>query len=521
MAEFARKNPKNLQAHLQLAIRYSQAEQYDLAVNHYKKAAQLDKKNPVILKPLIKSLMHAKSYAEAGKLSRKLTFLSPGDGEAHYLMAKCLEEQGLSDQALPVIDKALSVEPEHANYLIKRAELLAKTGYLEESAAIYHRLIEEDFQLSQCYWPIAQSEKFSGDRANNLLSTIDKALDWYENHKTLSSDDKQGHVRGIYFAKGKILQDLGHYEAAFKAFEKANHAQPEQATADRIIAARLNILEAFTGERFQAKAQLGDKKAQPIFIFGMPRSGTTLIESICAAHSKVTAGDELPYIANFNRQLGLYSLNDGEYEEAIGQLDRKVLAQFARSYQESTRALRGKYPMLTDKMPHNFLNLGLIALIFPNAKLIHCRRHPLDNCLSLYTNSMIEYHREYKCEFETLGRHYQQYVQIMDHWKEVCPLPILDVFYEDVVTNSEAASRELIQFLGLDWEDGVMNRQNAQHSVRTLSIWQVRQPVYQSSKGKWRHYERQLAPLADILAQEVQQYEQLLATLDKAKSSKT
>jgi hypothetical protein len=178
-----------------------------------------------------------------------------------------------------------------------------------------------------------------------------------------------------------------------------------------------------------------------------------------------------------------------------------------KTYLEGARSMSGADNWFTDKMPHNFMNIGLILLLFPNAKILHCRRDPIDTCVSIYTNGMTPAHTYYKSDLATLGTYYNHYLTLMDHWHSVFPGRILDVYYEDVIANGEHASRAIIKHLDLDWEDQVLNREGSQSAVRTLSAWQVRQPIYASAKGKWRRFEKHLGPLIDALGDSVATYQ--------------
>lgn len=190
--------------------------------------------------------------------------------------------------------------------------------------------------------------------------------------------------------------------------------------------------------------------------------------------------------------------------------------ELADEYLDATRSIHPGTPYFTDKLPHNFQHIGLIRMLFPNAHIIHCRRHPLDNCLSLYTNSMTEFHNAYKHDLRKLGLYYRQYLRLMEHWRQAVPGGFHEVYYEDVVANTELNARSMIEYLGLEWEDGVMAREGSQTSVKTLSVWQVRQPIYTSSAGRWKKFEAHLGPLIEALGSEVGRYEDELAALASA-----
>jgi hypothetical protein len=200
----------------------------------------------------------------------------------------------------------------------------------------------------------------------------------------------------------------------------------------------------------------------------------------------------------------------GAFRKNMEGLSRAQITGMAREYLEKTKPAHGKTPHFTDKLPHNFVHIGLISVLFPEARIIHVRRHPIDNCLSLYANSMTKFHNTYKSKLSNLGIYYRHYADLMRYWREEAGIRFHDVYYEDLVANTEFVARGM-----LDWEDNVMDREHAQRSVKTLSLWQVRQPVYQSSKGKWRHYEEHLGPLIDSLGDIVGEYERELQALEQ------
>jgi hypothetical protein len=256
---------------------------------------------------------------------------------------------------------------------------------------------------------------------------------------------------------------------------------------DRLIAGWSGAVGSFPPASVRSKT--------PIFIVGMPRSGTTLIEQILAAHSQVAAGGELPTIMNIAAQIGGAS---NAYPEAMRGLDQDSLSRLAGQYLEKLETVSGGAARVTDKMPFNFMHLGLIAALFPDATIIHCRRSAADTCLSCYFTSFNE-ELQFASDLNALARYWLDYQRLMHHWHRVLPVKILDVDYERLVTDTEATVRQMLNFCELAWEPACMHFFNIDRGIRTPSRWQVRQPIYAQSVGRWRHYERQLRPLLDVL----------------------
>jgi hypothetical protein len=241
---------------------------------------------------------------------------------------------------------------------------------------------------------------------------------------------------------------------------------------------------------FNARARM----AGAIFVVGMPRSGTTLTEQILSSHPLIEGAGELPHIQKLQSSIGhasqWHTLISGIADSQCKELARRYLAELDRHSRSAARVV--------DKMPHNFLNLGFIALMFPKARVVHCRRDAIDNCVSIYTHRLNQSHG-YSTDLKTLGLYYQEYRRLMDHWQKVVPLKIFDLRYEQMIGEQESTSRRLIDFAGLQWNDACLSFHETERTIRTLSRWQVRQPLYSSSVKRWKKYEEFLGPLIEGL----------------------
>lgn len=500
-----KQNPKDAEAHYTIGSLLAEEKRLDAAIEHLLKALSLDKKNLDIIGQTAETYRQKRDYINARKYARKLVEAKPR--ELRYLLglADILEQCGTPDQALKHYDKALSISPNHIPALEQRAMCLRAMGRMQEADEAYARIRLIDPNHPHALYLETTTHKYTAEEAPAMDANIREAL-----KLTDDSIDKAN----LNYAGGKVWQDAGDHDKAFAYFMAANEERRKERSSDPLNPMR-NCMAVFTKAFFNARKHYGHESDRPIFILGMPRSGTTLTESLCGAHSKVTAADEQIYIGRMQDSLGSELREPDKFRERLEGMQPGDVLDFAERYLGYLKPLAGNTPHFTDKMPHNFDRMGLIRLMFPNAKIIHVRRHPVDNCVSLYTNSMTAFHNAYKSDLTMLGLYYRQYLRLMEHWRKVLPGGFHEVYYEDMVANTELNARKMIDYLGLEWEDGVMDRQGSQKTVRTLSVWQVRQPVYTSSAGRWRVYEKHLGPLLDALGPVVEEYEAELAALNR------
>jgi len=227
-------------------------------------------------------------------------------------------------------------------------------------------------------------------------------------------------------------------------------------------------------------------------------SGTTLVEQILASHPDVFGAGELRDIRSIVGTISKYDKNQSSFPDYIRTIDGKVLKGFAEAYLKRIRSLHSSSLRVVDKMPQNFLFLGLIAIMFPNASVVHCRRNPLDTCLSCYFQRF-RMRQEYSFDLAHLGNYYRYYQDLMDHWRETLPIRIFDISYEDIVSDPEPQCRALLEYCGLNWDDRCLSFHKTQRPLTTASNLQVRQPLYNSSVERWRRYESHLGPLVAAL----------------------
>jgi hypothetical protein len=306
----------------------------------------------------------------------------------------------------------------------------------------------------------------------------------------------------LCFALGKALEDRADYAASFSYYERGNALKKAETRydPDRIDRELRAQREVCTGSLFGHLRGAGYTDPSPIFIVGLPRAGSTLLEQILASHSQVDGTMELPNILalahrlNGRRMIG----DDPRYPGILHQLDAEQLHEFGRKFIEETRIYRKGAARFIDKMPNNFRHIGLIHLILPHAKIIDARREPMACCFSGFKQLFAE-GQEFTYGLDDAGRYYRGYVQLMNHWNEVLPGKILRVQYEEVVTDLEAQIRRLLEYCELPFEDGCLRFHENVRAVRTPSSEQVRQPIYDTGLDQWRHYETWLDPLKRAL----------------------
>ncbi len=431
--------------------------------------------------------------AELGELEaaeatcRRAIELSPEDADFHVNLGHILRRRGEPDGALNSLRRALEIAPDHAMGLNDLGVMLLVRGEFDEAASCFRRALEASPDLAIAYENLARTRKFSdadGDDVALLASGLE------------SRDLDEAAQIHRHFALGKVKDDLGDYDQAFSHFAEAN----------RLMRAGLNFnideqrrfvdesIDLFKPAFLERMAPMGDPSEVPVFILGMPRSGTTLVEQILASHPDVHGGGELDFFPDAAASMSDRLEDARRYPLCLEGLSAESAHDITDAYLATLQRNAWDALRVTDKMPLNFEHLGLIAALFPNARIIHCRRNPLDVCLSIYFQ---HFAREVPFAYglEDIAGYYQQYQRLMDHWQQVLPGRIFEVEYEQLVQSTESVIRALVTHCGLSWNDQCLRFFETERSVGTASHWQVRQPVYEDSLARWKRYEEHLKPL--------------------------
>jgi len=301
----------------------------------------------------------------------------------------------------------------------------------------------------------------------------------------------------LHFALGKAFDDLRESDRAFAHYDQGNALKRRSAQFDAASFQRFAqaLRETFDAQFFRRIEGFGSPSTRPVFIVGMPRSGTSLVEQILASHAQVFGGDELPYIIDFSESLHTRVGSALAYPLAVAALDRRVAGDLAAEYLAAIGSLDAEAVYVTDKMPSNFLHLGLVAAILPNARVIHCVRDPMDSCFSNFIQLFGDLHY-YSFSLEHVAVFFNEYRRMMAHWDDVLPLRMHTVSYEALVDDPRAQTQAMLDFLELPFDEACVEFHRTRRVVTTASHWQVRQPIYRTATQRWRRYASHLRELA-------------------------
>jgi len=437
-------------------------------------------------------LLHQQKAAEALPQAELLLRQKPDDPAYLNLLATSLGLIG-DDQRVLEIYKRLSEEyPKQPLIWLNYGHAQRTVGRSDDAAAAYRRCMALAPGLGDAYWSLANLKLAA------VTAIEEDAMRVQLSRSELGADDRLH----LHYALGKALEDRGDYASSFSHYRQGAVLRKQSSLydADEISAFVDRAKAVFTSALFADRRRAGDPSTAPIFIVGLPRSGSTLIEQILASHSMVEGTRELPDIGFIAHELGWMRHGDGaQYPGCIAALDDARLAAFGRLFLDRTRIHRklGR-AFFIDKMPNNFLHVGLIRLILPQAKIIEARRHPLAACFSAYKQHFAQ-GQLFSYDLVDLGRYYRDYLELMHHFDAVLPGHIHRVVYEDLVESTEPIVRGVLAYCGLPFEDACLTFYRNDRPVRTASSEQVRRPIFRDGVDQWRRYEPWLGPLKDAL----------------------
>jgi tetratricopeptide (TPR) repeat protein len=461
-----------------------EAKDEAVAAEYFEKAVKGLPKDPTVRHNFGSALFSLREYHEAIVQLRKALELKPGQIDSLSLMSNCFNRLGRGEEAVQFADKGLRMDENHAGCRVAKADALISLGRMEEAEVLLRKNIADRIAVQKSWQSLSAVRKFPSDATelDELRAELQDA--------SLTEDMKTP----LHYALAKMANDGKHYDEAMAEYIVAK--AKDAATYDIVQYERRvdSLIEFFNPLFLGARKDFGNPSQRPVFIVGMPRSGTTLTEQIISSHPEVAGAGELGEMGSIARSIGDNIKLMSRYGAHLMSMSREESQKLAQRYLKFIDRTSREAARVTDKMPHNFEQLGLIALLFPNATIIQCKRDAIDNCLSCYMNAFSEAH-SYNTDLEKLGRYYRAYDRLMKHWYKVLSGRIFENQYETLVADQEGQSRKLIAHCNLDWDDACLNYTENERAVTTISRWQVRQPIYKTSMKRWKPYEKHLGPL--------------------------
>lgn len=494
-----------------------QLENTDEAVEAFRQAASLSKSDSAPYTDLAVRLIHRGQpgdMEEAVGCSKKAISLSPNKADGYNNLAVALGLLQRRDEAVRAAQMAIQLSPQASQPWLNLARIHVLSGDVDSALKAYEKGAELAPDVDLFYSSVANTLTMVGkfddamaffklvyERNPKDLGALGRFIRYHKFHGVQdqllvkarasvdASKDEDAGVVVLCFTLGMILDKMGQYAQAFDYYARGNRIRAQDLQFDRESNSRHidSIIQKYGASTIVSLRVFGNPSEAPIIIVGMPRSGTTLTEQIIAAHPMVAGGGERDFWYKAD------SLETALDKNLLASIGKACLNDMA-SIPNADKALK-----MTDKLPDNFMRVGLIHTVFPNARIIHVRRHPVDNCLSIFFQNFGAHH-PYAYGLEDLAHYRRGYERLMHHWREVMPANRYFEFnYEDLVADQEGMSRKLIEFCGLPWDDTCLNYHQNEQTIRTASLWQVRQKIYTTSVERWRYYEPYIKPLMALL----------------------
>ena len=435
-------------------------------------------------------LVKRERFDAASAAYRRAIELAPGVFAAHNNLGGALQKQRCYSEAVDAHQRAIELDPDHPGAHRNLGVAYKALGRFAEAASEFQRAIELDPNFAAAYQNLR-------DVRDGAASDVDVgAMETLLRSPSTSQDDR---IR-THFALGAAHEELGDFDRAFDHFANGNalkakavNYRPEN--TERAIA---RAIDCFDGETLRRTAGAGYRSDVPVFVVGLPRSGTSLVEQILASHPDVFGAGELNYVERLVRGAPQRLDMEKGFPDYAADAGDDLWRLLGESYVAAVEEDAPAAARIVDKLPGNYQFLGAIRAMLPEARIIHCLRGPLDTCVSCFTTYFVR-GQGFTYDLANLGAHYRLYGRLMDHWRSVLPGTILEVRYEDVVSDLEASARRMVDFCGLEWNPACLRFHETERPVATASATQVRRPIYTTSVGRWRRFEKHLRPLIDAL----------------------
>lgn len=465
-----------------------QKQQFRDAINYYEKALDIAPDRIDSSYYYGNSLLRLGLTDKAVSLFQHVAKLDPDNVSAYVHIGHCLKQNGEPDQARNAYEQALQIEPDNLTATVGIIDLCEREAEFEAA----YELLTHQIQRGEDEVDLATAFVRLCHRFNSCDEAIEYALKVLKNSNIPELD-----LSRLEYALGKKFDKMGEFDTAFSHYQRANILSQQSFDPDAHRVFIDSLINTYSWQFFTQVPRASVHSSRPVFIVGMPRSGTSLTEQILASHPDVFGAGELTGIGDAIQAIGKNG-QQLQYPLNMKDINSESLDEIAEQYLKHINSLSSTALRVTDKNPTNFLHLGLIALAFPEARIIHCTREPLDNCLSIYFQGF-SVANPYATNLEHIGLYYRQYDKFMRHIKGVLEIPVLDVAYEDLVSNQEGMTRKLLEFIDLDWDEKCMDFYKNKRFVATPSYEQVRESIYTHAVGRWNNYEKHLKPLLNVL----------------------
>jgi tetratricopeptide (TPR) repeat protein len=466
-------------------------QQYKQALTLYLEACQADPEQPRIQFMVGICAWNVGRHDEAGAHLRESVRLQPDQPMAHHGLADWCVDGGDFSGALHHSARAQELAPNDPHFAVSRAAILEACGKRQEAWEQVQGLLKTPFRLPRLAALYARLAPGTGHE-QVALDLIDQ--------ETRSATTTGGEHRMLRLAAAGLLDRVRHFDGAFAFANSAHACEPNPYNPGEFEQQVQRQIDYFTPAKLHdlPRSSLGSQR--PVFIIGMPRSGTSLVEQILASHPEVYGAGELTTISDISNRLCGSEWNADAYPQCLDALSVRTADKHASDYLRVLHELNQSARFVTDKMPTNFLDLGVISTLFPDAHVIHCTRNALDTCISCYLTHFAIGHLHAR-DLSHLGAYYRHYRRLMDHWTKKLNFPVLEVRYEEVVSDVPNQARRMLDFLGLPWDDRCTAFHNTSRQVTTASRNQVNQPIYSTSVNRWRNYDKHLGPLREALGE--------------------
>ena len=501
--------------HFALAGVLQVSDELDEAIKSLQSALSLNENLHEAELAIINILITQGKLQEARLILVKLQKIIPENSKLYVELSRIEREQHNQDKAIYYLEKALQLDDNSIPALCGLASIKIYHAKKDEAENYYQRALKLSPNNPDIISGLAMLYSYQGDhkKAYELISPLlvknilsielgnvfisickhigksKEAIAYLQ--QLLEKKPMSKHSRSyIHYELGREFDRLGQYDEAFASYQQANTLSKKYYNENENIRKVDEIKDSFSKKKLNKFVKAKHINKRPVFIIGMPRSGTSLTEQILASHPDVCAGGELQFIGRMTFDLSKTIESTKPYPKCVELITQDQINKLANQYLDYLSSISDTEKRVTNKMPRDFYDLGMISLLFPDAYIIHCQRNAIDNCLSIYFQNFAERGNEYSNDQKMIANYYMQYQRLMKHWNEVLPMNILNLQYEDLISSQESQTRQLLEFCDLEWDEDCMEFHKLERTIATASFDQVRQPLYKKSVNRWKNYQK-------------------------------